>query len=203
MINCSPPNTVIGIETGHVSLHSFHSVVHCSPPNTVIGIETALARYERRVAAHIAALLIPSSVLKRSWLWRQLRHRRHCSPPNTVIGIETPRWHEHPVLPGYIAALLIPSSVLKPDVVCNASPAAPYIAALLIPSSVLKLSGQMLLDLEEAIAALLIPSSVLKQLKEKSKECLIRHCSPPNTVIGIETIEPPSILRAVRRLQPS
>ena len=62
-INCSPPNTVIGIETSMIRF-SKEGPGNCSPPNTVIGIETA--QYKKEFP----------------WL-------KDCSPPNTVIGIET------------------------------------------------------------------------------------------------------------------
>ena len=62
-IHCSPPNTVIGIET---RLHDRQQWPDqdCSPPNTVIGIETPHDRVKRLRCEHIVALLIPSSVLK-------------------------------------------------------------------------------------------------------------------------------------------
>ena len=65
----------------------------CSPPNTVIGIETRLSRNSHFLGIDIAALLIPSSVLKRQTGW--------------ISG----RYFD-------IAALLIPSSVLKPVDIC-------------------------------------------------------------------------------------
>ena len=63
--------------------------MNCSPPNTVIGIETCNRQNRFLRSLQIAALLIPSSVLKPSNLLVLTDGRLYCSPPNTVIGIET------------------------------------------------------------------------------------------------------------------
>ena len=61
---------------------------YCSPPNTVIGIETAEFMHERPCYAPIVALQIPSSVLKQLIFCDcHICHSLICSPPNTVIGI--------------------------------------------------------------------------------------------------------------------
>ena len=61
------------------------------------------------------------------------------------------------------------------------------IAALQIPSSVLKQRCDGAAKVSDAIAALQIPSSVLKRPLLLSLRCRLPYCSPPNTVIGIET----------------
>ena len=114
-------------------------------------------------AWRIAALLIPSSVLKPASKLYIADHTINCSPPNTVIGIETSQRRTR----CYFGAV---------------------IAALLIPSSVLKLRTRLeVCQLLHAIAALLIPSSVLKQIFFAYLVSSFSNCSPPNTVIGIET----------------
>ena len=64
-------------------------IIDCSPPNTVIGIETNVAPSTVSLELGIVALLIPSSVLKRFEIQFKMIHIGNCSPPNTVIGIET------------------------------------------------------------------------------------------------------------------
>ena len=85
--NCSPPNTVIGIETLDFFI-PVDKLRHCSPPNTVIGIETH-PDHLLGLRKQIVALLIPSSVLKQDDNIFRATAEGHCSPPNTVIGIET------------------------------------------------------------------------------------------------------------------
>ena len=109
---CSPPNTVIGIETADHSIH-YEVFSNCSPPNTVIGIETS--RYVRYVSSssEIVALQIPSSVLKQ-YVRNQVGLEMYdCSPPNTVIGIKTLLPSAADVVPRQIVALQIPSSVFS------------------------------------------------------------------------------------------
>ena len=61
---------------------------HCSPPNTVIGIETrSSSNAEPPQCRPIVALQIPSSVLKLEPSMAAKRKEKDCSPPNTVIGI--------------------------------------------------------------------------------------------------------------------
>ena len=134
---------------------------NCSPPNTVIGIET-IESSTWETWCMIAALLIPSSVLKHHQLPLRWTPAANCSPPNTVIGIET-------------VSLSVRSMTFS------------IIAALLIPSSVLKLFSAKSWRSNLKIAALLIPSSVLKQSGAYEEDEIYDYCSPPNTVIGIET----------------
>ena len=100
-----------------------------------------------------------------------------CSPPNTVIGIETYRKKKRSTY-GKIAALLIPSSVLKLVVMIGSS-------------------------LDNIIAALLIPSSVLKPSFRLPRFQQSLYCSPPNTVIGIETASATVVVTLTFLLQPS
>ena len=89
---------------------------------------------------------------------------QYCSPPHTVLGIETWRSND-----GILSR--------------------PYIAALHIPFSVLKLhTGTFQLLPAHHIAALHIPFSVLKQQTPFQPRCHTSYCSPPHTVLGIETI---------------
>ncbi len=111
---CSPPDTVLGIETP-----SFATTIsqrsHCSPPDTVLGIETNTYAPVNLALPDIAALQIPFSVLKLA---------DTCS-----LHIAS--------LP--IAALQIPFSVLKLNHAQDPAHDDFHIAALQIPFSVLKL----------------------------------------------------------------
>ena len=154
-------------------------IYHCSPPNTVIGIETTLLYMLLHHDLLIAALLIPSSVLKPVTLPLTTRGLRHCSPPNTVIGIETS----------------IMFSVRRNS--ANCSP----------PNTVIgieTIQRRNHLNAECVIAALLIPSSVLKRRTKPSFDAVDRNCSPPNTVIGIETsMSSLPLMNSYTLLQPS
>ena len=65
------------------------SISNCSPPDTVVGIETQPLPNRSAAAARIVALLIPLSVLKPSECSKYILFAKHCSPPDTVVGIET------------------------------------------------------------------------------------------------------------------
>ena len=159
---CSPPNTVIGIETlrqtsGLLSQlliaallipssvlkqpanpsRSSSARSHCSPPNTVIGIETKPYPTLMAKRPRIAALLIPSSVLKHRSDAALESPYRDCSPPNTVIGIETPRAAMRSHISSYCSP---PNTVIGIETLwsCFHCRDSWQIAALLIPSSVLK-----------------------------------------------------------------
>ena len=92
-----------------------------------------------------------------------------------------------------IAALQIPSSVLKPRERPGRETEAYGIAALQIPSSVLKRNFEICENTAFFIAALQIPSSVLKLEGYDAIKVCHGDCSPPNTVIGIETEAPEEI----------
>ena len=64
--HCSPPTTVLGIETIRSFIVLVRLDIYCSPPTTVLGIETHTRRYRgNRRSSRIAALPRPFSVLKR------------------------------------------------------------------------------------------------------------------------------------------
>ena len=134
----------------------------------------------------IAALLIPSSVLKPLLQEYLLSSPVYCSPPNTVIGIET-RLEKHTIT--FLPHCSPPNTVIGIETfsVRFGTGFRGVIAALLIPSSVLKQCFAFFMILLLGIAALLIPSSVLKHLLVRLVKFKMNYCSPPNTVIGIET----------------
>ena len=92
---------------------------YCSPPDTVIGIET-LRRLHRRLGRFlIVALQIPSSVLKR--LREHAEFQSHVivalQIPSSVL--KRSRSQTHDPLLCQIVALQIPSSVLKRRCACE------------------------------------------------------------------------------------
>ena len=109
---CSPPNTVIGIETPLSSSDKSLST-NCSPPNTVIGIETRILQPPLTKALSYCSP--PNTVIgiETTRLTVVISRRTYCSPPNTVIGIETSYLKVAECDRTHIAALLIPSSVFS------------------------------------------------------------------------------------------